>query len=111
MEYEVEAIIDNAIYAKEVEEHLPDLYYLVFWKDYPEKENTWKPSFAVIHLQKMISRFYKNHPEKPTATSFSLDSAPPMAKLSVKPVKFFAKRKRDRSTGSTKWAKKWDIRR
>ena len=31
-EYEVEAIIDSAIYAKEAEGHLPGLYYLVLWK-------------------------------------------------------------------------------
>ena len=29
-EYEVEAIIDSAVYAKEAERHLPGLYYLVF---------------------------------------------------------------------------------
>ena len=28
-EYKVEAIIDIAVYAKEAEEHLPGLYYLV----------------------------------------------------------------------------------
>ena len=39
-EYEVEAIIDSAIYAKEVEGHLPGLYYLVSWKSYPEEEST-----------------------------------------------------------------------
>ena len=30
--YEIEAIKDNIIYAKKVEGHLPNLYYLVFWK-------------------------------------------------------------------------------
>ena len=39
-EYKVEAIKDNAIYAKEAEGQLPGLYYLVSWKKYPEKENT-----------------------------------------------------------------------
>ena len=39
-EYEVEAIIDSAVYAKEADRDLPSLYYLVSWKDYPEKENT-----------------------------------------------------------------------
>ena len=29
-EYEVEAIIDSTVYAKEAERHLPGLYYLVF---------------------------------------------------------------------------------
>ena len=40
-EYEVEAIRDSTVYAKKSKSgHLPDLYYLVSWKGYPEEENT-----------------------------------------------------------------------
>ena len=39
-EYEVEAIRDSAVYAKESESHLLGLYYLIAWKDYSEEENT-----------------------------------------------------------------------
>ena len=39
-EYEVEAIINSAVYIKETERHLSGLYYLVFWKGYPEKKNS-----------------------------------------------------------------------
>ena len=40
-EYEVEAIRDSAVYARESESgHLPGLYYLVSWKGYSEEENT-----------------------------------------------------------------------
>ena len=40
-EYEVEAIWDNAVYARELESgHLLGFYYLVSWKRYPEEENT-----------------------------------------------------------------------
>ncbi len=41
-EYKVEAICDNAVYAKESDSghHLPGLYYLVLWKGYPEEKNT-----------------------------------------------------------------------
>ena len=40
-EYEVEAIWDSAVYVKESESgHLPGLFYLVSWKEYPEEENT-----------------------------------------------------------------------
>ena len=106
-EYEVEVIIDSVIYAKEAKKHLLDLYYLVFWKGYLEEESTWEPFFAVIHLQKMIFTFHKNHPEKPTATSPPLNSASPMVKPLVKPpVKPSTKQKQDRPIGSIKRAKK-----
>ena len=109
-EYKVEAIKDSAIYAKKVEGYLLSLYYLVSWKGYPKKENTWKPSSTVMHLWKIISIFHKNYPEKLMATSPPLDSAPPMAKPSVKPpVKPSTKRKQGRLIGSTKQVKEWDI--
>ena len=39
--YELEAIRDSTVYAKETElGHLLDLYYLVSWKRYPEEKNT-----------------------------------------------------------------------
>ena len=38
--YKVEAIKESNIYAKKTKEYLPGLYYLVFWKSYPKKENT-----------------------------------------------------------------------
>ena len=63
---------------------------MVAWKGYSEEESTWEPSSAVIHLRKMIRTFYKDHPEKPTATSAPLDSVPPMAKPTTQ---LFAKQK------------------
>ena len=39
-EYEVDAIHDSAVYAKEADGYLPKLYYLVIWKGYSEEENT-----------------------------------------------------------------------
>ena len=107
--YEVEAIIDSVVYAKKAEWHLPDLYYLVFWKSDSEKKNIWEPSFTVMYLWKMISTFHKNHPEKPTATFLLLDYAPPMAKPSVKPAKPSAKQKQGRPMGTMKQVKQWDI--
>ena len=39
--YKVEAIQDSKVYAKKSKSvDLPDLYYLVSWKGYPEEENT-----------------------------------------------------------------------
>ena len=84
-EYEVEVIRDSAVYARESESgHLSGLYYLVSWKGYPEEENTWEPASAVQHLRKLICLFHKDHPDKPTATSPAIDTAPPMARSTVK---------------------------
>ena len=85
-EYEVEAIRDSAVYARESAGHLPGLYYLVSWKGYLEEENTWEPYSAVQHLRKLISSFHKDHPDKPTATSEAIDTAPPMARPTIKPA-------------------------
>ena len=99
-EYKVEAIWDSAVYARKSESgHLPGLYYLVLWKEYPEEENTWEPASAVQHLRKLISLFHKDHPDKPTATFPAINTAPPMARPTVKvtePAKLTepAKRKR-----------------
>ena len=82
-EYKVEAIRDSTVYAKEADGYLLGLYYLVAWKGYPEEESTWEPSSAVMYLRKMVSTFHKDLPEKPTATSAPLDSASPMAKLTM----------------------------
>ena len=47
-EYEVEAIWDSTVYARESKlGHLLGLYYLVSWKGYPEEENPWEPALAV----------------------------------------------------------------
>ena len=88
-EYEVKAIYDSAVYVKEVDRHLPGLYYLVAYKSYPEEKNTWELFLAVIHLRKIVSTFHKDHLEKPTVKSLPLDSTPPMDRPTVKPIKPF----------------------
>ncbi len=83
-EYKVETIIDSVVYGQQANSNqIPGLYYLVLWNGYLEEENTWDPSSVVIHLRKLISTFYKEHPKKPIAISLPLDPAPPMARPTV----------------------------
>ena len=101
-EYKVEAIWNSAVYARESESgHLPGLYYLVFWKRYLEEENTWEPASVVQHLRKLISSFHKDYPDKLTATSPIIDTAPPMARPIYKPNELF-KRKQGQLTRCAK---------
>ena len=107
--YKLEAIRNSAVHAMKLESgHLPRLYYLVAWKSYPKEENTWKPFLAIQHLKKLISLLYKDHFEKPTASSLPVNSVPPMARLTIKLMaKFTPKQKRGRLAKSdNKWAKK-----
>lgn len=46
----------------------------------------------------MIDTFYKDYPEKLTATSLPIDSIPPIAKLFAKPLAQTLKQKQDLST-------------
>ena len=107
-EYKVEAIRDSTVYARESESgHLPELYYLVSWKGYPEKENTWEPALAIQHFRKLISSFHKDHSDKPTATFEAIDTAPPMAKPIIRPTVKPTKQKQGQPVNSpNKRAKK-----
>ena len=100
-EYEVEAIWDSAVYARESKSgHLSCLYYLISWKGYLEEENTWEPASAVQHLRKLISLFHKDYPDKPTATFPAINTASPMARPTVKPTRP-PKQKRGQPANST----------
>ena len=86
-EYEMEGIRDSAVYAMESEVgHLLGLYYLVDWKGYLEEESIWEPASTMQHLWKLLSKFHWENPIKPTAISLPVDSTPPMARSTVKPI-------------------------
>ena len=90
-EYEVDGIWDSTVYAKESAGQLPGLYYLVLWKSYPEKENTWEPALAIQYLWRLVTAYHKDNPEKPIAISDPVDTALPMARPSS-PSKPIAKK-------------------
>ena len=105
--YKIEAIWDNAVYVRESKSgHLPGFYYLVSLKRYPKKENTWKPVSAVQNLRKLISSFHKDYSDKPTATSSVIDTAPPMARPTVKPTKHLNRKQGRPAKGAIKCVKK-----
>ena len=86
-EYEVKAICNSAVYANKSESGLrPGLYYLVVWKGFPKKENTWELLLGVQQLKKLISCFHKEHLKKPTATFLPINFTPLMASPIVKPT-------------------------
>ena len=63
--YEVEAIRENTVYAKELESgQLPGWYYLISLKGFPEEENTWEPASAIQHLRRFLNILNKQNPDK-----------------------------------------------
>ena len=85
-EYKVGSIYDSKVYTREPKfgYHLPRLYYLIIWKRYPEKDNTWEPVLAVQHIKKLINSFHKDYPDKPTAILLSINIAPLITKTIIK---------------------------
>lgn len=81
--YKLEVIWDNLINTHEKKSQLPGLYYLISWKSYTKAKSIWEYVLAVMYLEKMISTFYKDYPNKPITISLLTDSTPLMAKLSV----------------------------
>lgn len=83
-EYKVKAIYDSKVYNNKSEGHLLGFYFLVFWKGYLKKENTWKPVLAIQHLQTLVITFHKEHLKKPMPTILPIYSAPSMSKPIVR---------------------------
>lgn len=92
-EYKMQEIKDSSVYSKEIKGNLPGLYYLIFWKDYPQEKTIWGPTLVVWHLQKLINIFYKNHFDMLIAIFPLVNNAPLMAKSIAKLSKFVTKPK------------------
>lgn len=87
IEYKVEVIWNSVVYAKESKsDHLSRFYYLVLWKSYSKKKNTWKLVLAMQYLKRLISLFYKNYPNKLTAIFSAINTASTMARSTIKPA-------------------------
>ena len=105
-EYEMERIWDSVLYAIESEVgHLPGLYYLVLWKDYPKEESMWKPALAMYHLWKLLNKFHQENSTKPTAISPLFNFALPMTKSTVKSMATKQKQGRLAKNSTNKRAK------
>lgn len=71
--YKRETIQNSAVYAKASKsKNLPRLHYLIFWKKYLKEKNIWELVLAIQYFKKLMSSFYKDHPNKSTATSESI---------------------------------------
>lgn len=65
-EYEVESILDARIYRNKFQ-------YLIKWKGYSDKDNSWEPAANVKNAPDAIAHFYRKHPGAPRtilATTF-----------------------------------------
>lgn len=54
-EYEVELVIDSHLQWGKLE-------YLIHWKDYTIKHNSWEPKVNLKNSKKYINKFYKHQP-------------------------------------------------
>lgn len=101
----VENIKDNAAYIRKSDGHLPGLYYLVSWKGYPKKKNTWESISIVQHLWKLVRTFYIENPDKLTTISCPVNTTSPIVKPTFKPTITASQQKRSQFTKATKIAK------
>jgi hypothetical protein len=59
-EFEVSKIIDSHINWRRLE-------YLVHWQGYELSERTWEPTTNLANAPKMINKFHRQYPTKPSA--------------------------------------------
>lgn len=84
--YKIKSIWNSAVYIKKSEtDHLLGLYHLILWKNYPKKENTWKPTLTVKYFQKLLSTFYKKILDKPNTILSFVNLASQIFMPTIKP--------------------------
>jgi hypothetical protein len=59
-EFEVSKIIDSRINRRRLE-------YLAHWQGYEISERTWEPAANLANASKMINKFHRPYPRKPSA--------------------------------------------
>ena len=82
-EYEVEVIINSTVYSQQANNQISSLYYLILWKNYLKEENICELLLIVIHFRKLINTFHKEYLKRLLATPLSLDSALPIARVTI----------------------------
>ena len=75
-DYVVADVVDSAVFEPGEDGKAGGLYYQVHWDGYPDLEDTWEPFEGVSHLRKLLGKFHKEHPDKPTAESVAAGRRP-----------------------------------
>lgn len=85
--YQFEAICNNEVYTRKLEDYLSGFYYLVSWKDYLKKENIWELVLVIQYLQRLVTTFYKKYLKKLRAIFLLIDSTLSMTRSVDKLIK------------------------
>ena len=109
-EYEVEAIWDSAVYERESKSgYLPGSLLSGLIEKISRGRKYLETSFNGPSTQKAYQLVPQNHPDKPTATFLAIDTAPPMAKSTIRPPvkssKLPKQKQRQLANSTNKWAK------
>ena len=102
MEYEVEEIIDSRLIQGK-------LQYLIKWKGYTTKNNTWEPETNLKHTQALIHHYHVAHPNAPQRI-LSME----WSKLNFRPIENYTdlqqtEKSLNESKNSLMWSKKEKI--
>ncbi len=84
-DYVVAGVVDSAVFEPGEDGKAGGLYYQVHWEGYPDSEDTWEPYEGVSHLRKLLGKFHKEHPNKPTAESV-VTGRKPQRRVSKRPA-------------------------